>query len=279
MASAAGRRASAGSFALIGPIAWTMLIAIPLVYLILISLRSRGEYLREPLGLPTSPTLDNYITAWIRGGLGTAFLNNIIITVTAVTATVVLGSLASYGIARWKGRVGNVVFLYFALGLIVPFQLGLPALYKMAVPTGLVDTLAGVIIVHVGANLPLAIFLYTGFLLSVPLELEEAARVDGAGELRTFVSIVFPLLRPVTATVIILTSIGVWNDLIVALFLLQDRSKMPLARSLLEFMGQYNSDVPVIFAAAVLVVAPIAAVFFILQRHFVSGLTQGALRG
>ncbi len=142
--------------------------------------------------MPSGLNLENYVTAWVDGGLGIAFLNNIIITTLSVLGIIVIGSLAAYAIVRWQGRAGRSAYRYFALGLIVPFQLGLPAVYKLSVQAGLVDTLAGVILVHIGAGLPLAIFLYSGFLLSIPLELEEAARVDGAGDLRTFVSIVFP---------------------------------------------------------------------------------------
>jgi len=197
----------------------------------------------------------------------------------AVGGVVVLGSLAAYGIVRWVGRSARPIYVYFLLGLIVPFQLGLPTLFKMWARIHLVDSLSGVILIQIGAGLPLAIFLYAGLLMAVPYELEEAARVDGAGDVRTFVSVVFPLLRPVTATVIILTSINVWNDLIVSLFFLQSPQHYTLSRSVLNFIGVYSSDVPVIFASATLILAPVIAVFLLLQRYFVSGLTQGALRG
>ncbi|MET0887361.1 MAG: carbohydrate ABC transporter permease [Mycetocola sp.] len=260
-------------------VVWALFVAIPIAYLVLVSLRTRQEYSANPLGLPTNPAWENYATAWVEGGLLQSFLNNIIVTVVSVAGTVLLASMASYAIARWRGRIGNGFYLLFVLGLIVPFQLGLPTLYRIWVQAGLVDSLWGVILIHIAAGLPFAIFLYSGFLLTVPLELEESARVDGAGDVRTFVSVVFPLLRPVTATVVILTSIGVWNDLLIALYFLQSPDKSTLSRSTLAFVSDYSSNIPVVFACAVLIVAPILVLFVLLQRFFISGLTQGALRG
>jgi len=261
------------------PIAWAAMIAVPMAFLVIGSLRTRGEYLLDPVALPTAPRFENYATAWVDANLGGAFINNVIVSLFAVAGIVAFGSLAAYGVVRWRGRASGFWYGFFALGLIVPFQLGLPALYKLWVQAGLVDSLFGVILVHIGVNLPLAIFLYAGFLLGVPLELEEAARVDGASTFRVFRSVVFPLLGPVHATVVILTSIGVWNDLLISVFFLQSKEHLTLARATLTFMSTYNSNTPVVYAAAVLVVVPILALFVVLQRFFVSGLTQGALKG
>lgn len=268
---------SLGSWLL--PIVWALLICIPLVYSVFISLRTATSYAKSPLAFPSVPTLQNFTTAWVSGNLAQAFLNNTIITVIAVAGVVFFAAAAAYAIVRWIGRGGTALYNYFLLGLIVPIQLGLPELFKIWANLHLVDTLAGVILIHVGANLPLAIFLYAGFLRSVPLEIEEAARIDGASQFRTFISIVLPLLKPATATVVILTSIGIWNDLIVSLFFLESPDKLTLSREALSFVGAYSSNVPVVFASAVLILAPVLVVFFALQRFFVSGITQGALRG
>jgi raffinose/stachyose/melibiose transport system permease protein len=268
-----------GALLYLFPVVWAAMIAVPMIFLVMGSLRTRGEYLLDPVAVPTVPQFENYVTAWEDADLAGAFLNNLIVTVLAVGGIAVLGSLAAYGVVRWRGRGSGFWYGFFALGLIVPFQLGLPALYKLWVQAGLVDSLLGVILVHIGVNLPLAIFLYAGFLLGVPIELEESARVDGASSFRVFRSIVFPLLGPVHATVVILTAIGVWNDLLISVFFLQSKDNLTLARATLTFMSTYNSNTPVVYAAAVLVVVPILLLFVILQRFFVSGLTQGALKG
>lgn len=260
-------------------IVWAAIIIVPLAYLVIIALRTQQQYAADPLGLPTEWRWDNFVTAWEQGNLAVAFVNTAIVTVVSVVGVIVFGSLAAYAIVRWRGPAGGRFYVYFVAGLIVPFQLGLPTLYRIWAELGLVNNLQGVILIHVGASLPLAVFLYAGFLRTVPIELDEAARMDGAGEIRTFASVIFPLLRPVTATVTILTSIGVWNDLLISLFFLQRANTHTLPRSALIFMGTYSSNLPVIFAVATLSVIPIMVVFVALQRFFLSGLSSGALKG
>ncbi len=264
---------------LLPAIVWVAIILVPIVFLVFISLRTRGAYARSPLAFPESFEIGNYADAWNQGTIPSAFVNTLVITLVSVAGVVVLASLAAYGIVRWRGRAGGGIYVYFVLGLIVPFQLGLPLLFKIFAGAGLTDTLPGVILVQIGAGLPFAVFLYSGFLRSVPLELEEAARIDGAGDVRTFVSIVFPLLRPVTATVVILTAINVWNDLIVSLFFLSSPGNQTLPLATVGFRSLVSSNQPVIFACAVITVLPIIVLFVVLQRFFMSGLTQGALRG
>jgi raffinose/stachyose/melibiose transport system permease protein len=264
---------------LLPAIVWAALILLPLAFLVFISLRTAQAYAKSPLDIPRSLDLQNYVDAWSQGTVPTAFLNNIIVTAATVVGVVVLSSIAGYGIVRWRGRAGSRFYVFFVLGLIVPFQLGLPILFKMWAQLGLVDSLPGIILVQIGASLPLAVFLYAGFLRSVPLELEEAARIDGAGDLRTFVSVVFPLLRPATATVVILTAITVWNDLVVSLFFLSTPTNQTLPLTIIGFVSIVSSNQPLIFACAVITVLPIIVLFVVLQRFFMSGLTTGALRG
>lgn len=268
-----------GGFRYIVPTIWAFLIMVPLLSMVSIALKSPADYIKNPIGIPNQFVWANFAKVWTQGDLPKAFFNNMIVTVVTVAVVVLFGSLASYGLTRWIGRTGRVAYIYFVLGLIVPFQLGLPSLYKIWVNFGWVDSLGGVILVHIGAALPLAIFLFSGFLLSVPLELEEAASIDGAGDIRTFFSIVFPLLRPITATVSILTGIAVWNDLIVSLFFLQSPENLTLPRVLVGYSSLFGTDVPLLFASAIISIAPIAVGFVLLQRFFVAGLTSGALRG
>jgi len=270
----------AGDIARLLPaIVWAALILVPIVFLILISLRSAQSYAQAPLAFPKSFDVQNYIDAWNQGTLPSAFVNNLVVTGASVVGVVILASFAAYGIVRWSGRTGNRLYVYFVLGLIVPFQLGLPILFKLWAQIGLVDSLPGIILVQIGANLPLAVFLYSGFLRSVPVELEEAARIDGAGDLRIFVSVVFPLLRPATATVVILTAITVWNDLIVSLFFLSTPTNQTLPLTIIGFISIVSSNQPLIFACGVIAILPIIVLFVLLQRFFMSGITAGALRG
>jgi len=265
--------------ALIIPSAWAIGVAIPLCYLLITSLRSNADYIQHPTSWPQVWTFDNYVTAWTQGLFVRGFVNNVIVTGLATVGVIVLGSAAAYGISRWASRWSQALNIYTVLGLIVPFQLGLPTLYRLWVAMGLDNSLLGAACVHIGSSLPLAIFLYLGFLRSVPRDLEDAARIDGAGEFRVFASVVFPLLAPTTATLIILMCIFVWNDLIISVFFLQDTSVYTLPKTNLTLTGALEADVPALMASAVIAVLPVIIVFIALQRRFLSGLTAGAFRG
>ncbi|TFC50491.1 carbohydrate ABC transporter permease [Cryobacterium sp. TmT2-59] len=263
---------------MIPAIIWAVLILVPLAYLFIIPFRTQQEYSANPLGIPAGLNFENYATAWNQGQLGTAFANTMAVTAVSVAAIIALSSAAAYALSRWRGRAGSRLFTVFALGLIVPFQLGLPTLYKMWAGAGLVDNLPGVILIQIGAGIPLAVFLYYGFLSGVPRELEEAAKIDGASDLRVFTSLVFPLLKPATATVAILSTITVWNDLIVSLYFLQSKANQTLPKATIGFQSTFNNDVPVFFACAVLSLVPVLIAFIALQKFVLSGLTAGALR-
>ena len=270
-----GKRAAA-----LAPVmVWTLLLLVPLVTAISIALKTRFDLLTRPLGLPQPFVWGNIVTAWNQANLSSALFNSVVITSGAVLGLVVFGALAAYPLARRVGRWPQGIYTYFILGLIVPLQLGLIPLYRTWNWLGLVDTHLGVILIQIGASLPLVIFLYTGFIKTVPRELEEAAAIDGASQWRVFWTIVFPLLRPVTATVIILTSLVIWNDFLIALLFLQDPNLQTIPLAIYGFVGQYSQSWNLIFASIVVSSLPIIAVFLVLQRSFIKGLTGGALKG
>jgi raffinose/stachyose/melibiose transport system permease protein len=158
-------------------------------------------------------------------------------------------------------------------------QLGLVPLYRAWQWLGLINSREGVVLIEIGALLPLTIFLYTGFIKTVPRELDEAAAIDGAGQFRTFWTIVFPLLHPVTATVAIVTSLVIWNDFLIPLLFLQQRDLQTIPLAIYGFVGEYSQSWNLIFASIVVSSVPIIALFLILQRFFIKGLTGGALKG
>lgn len=258
---------------------WTLFLLVPLVTAVSIAFKTRFDLLVNPLGLPHPFAGNNIITAWTQADLSAALVNSLIITGGAVLGLVVLGSIAAYPLARRVGRWPRGIYTYFVLGLIVPLQLGLIPLYRTWNWLGLVDTHLGVILIQIGALLPLVIFLYTGFIKTVPRELEEAAAIDGASQWRTFWTIVFPLLRPVTATVIIVTSLVIWNDFLIALLFLQDPTLQTVPLAIYGFVGQYSQSWNLIFASIVVSSLPIIVVFLVLQGSFIKGLTGGALKG
>jgi raffinose/stachyose/melibiose transport system permease protein len=258
---------------------WTIIALVPLLILIGVALRSRLELLQSPIAVPTHPLWSNFGEAWANASLGSAFVNSCIVTGCSLVGLVIFGALAAYPLARRTGRWANATFNYFVAGIIVPFQLIIIPLYREIKAFGLLDTLAGVILVSIAGSLPLVIFLFTGFIRAIPRELEEAAIIDGAGQLRVFWQVIFPLLRPITSTVIITSMLVVWNDFFLPLLFLQSENNRTLPLAIYSFVGQYNNDWPLIFASVIMASLPLILIFLFLQRYFIRGLASGAVRG
>ncbi len=280
------RRAPAAPWKLLRPVPrvavlviWTLVIVVPMLAVFSVAVKTRLELLSNPLGWPQQFHWENFVNAWQQANLGQAFLNSIIITVSSVIGIILIGAAAAYPLARRSGKSYNIIYLYFFAGIILPGQFGLFALYREWTTFNLVNTLPGVILCAIGGAMPFVIFLYTGFIKTVPRELEEAAKLDGAGPFRAFWTIVFPLLKPATATVIITSGLGVWNDLFTALVFLQDQDKQTLPLAIYSFVGQYGNDWTLLLASIIMASIPVIAVFLFLQRYFVQGLSGGALRG
>lgn len=258
---------------------WTLIILVPVLAVFSVAFKTRMELLNNPLGWPQIFHWDNFARAWDQAAMGTAFANSIIVTVASVIGIVIIGASAAYPIARRSAMAYNVLYLYFFAGIILPGQFGLFALYREWTDLGLVNTLLGVVLCSIGGSMPFVIFLYTGFIKGVPRELEEAAALDGSGPFRTFWTIVFPLLLPATATIIITSGLSVWNDLFTSLIFLQDQDKQTLPLAIYSFVGQYGNDWTLLMASIIISSLPLIMVFFFLQRYFVQGLSGGALRG
>lgn len=184
----------------------------PVYALVTLSLKDERQVAESPLAPPGSPALDNYSAAWTRAELGPALMNSTVITVASLVALIALGSFAAYFLSRRASRLGYGLYVLFLLGIVLPFQLGMIPLFKLVDGAGLLGTYQGMIIFYTGIQLPFTIFLYTGFIRALPGDYAHAALIDGAGHVRAFTRVVFPLLRPVTGTVLILNAVFIWND-------------------------------------------------------------------
>ncbi|SCL28296.1 carbohydrate ABC transporter membrane protein 2, CUT1 family [Micromonospora pallida] len=254
-----------------------VVFAFPLYILVNLSLRP-GDDVSSPLLPPTAPTLANYAAAWEQAGLASALLNSAIVTVASVCIIVLISSMAAYPLARITSRLSTGTFWLVIGGMLVPFQVALIPLYQSMRDLGLLGSLWALVIFYSGAQVPFSVFLYTGFLRALPKEFEEAAAIDGAGTLRTFRSVVFPLLRPVTGTVVILNAINVWNDFLVPLLYLSGTPQQTVTVALYAFVGQFVSNWPIVFAGLVISILPVLAVYFIMQRQIIRGFA-GGLKG
>lgn len=223
--------------------------------------------------------LDNFTNAWTEAELNQAILNNIIVTVSAGILLVMIGSIASYPLARFRTRLNKTVYGIFVSAMIVPPLTILVPLYRFMVDIGGMNKLWGIVLLHVTFSLPVTIFLYTGFIRSIPYELEEAALIDGAGRFKLFYKILMPLLKPITATVVIVTCVNIWNDYQFSVFFLQRSEVHTITVALSGFFSQFNNNVGWVAAGSLLGAIPITFVYLMLQRYFIQGLSSGAVKG
>ncbi len=260
-------------------VGWLFVVVVPLYILLTVALKSPKELTTNLFGLPQQPLWGNFVKAFQRSNFGQALFSSVLVTASAVAALVLLGASAAYPLARRIAHGFRGVYLFFLAGIMVPFQLAMLPLYKLMLALNLINTHLGVICIYTATSLPLTIFLYVGFIKGINHELEEAALIDGCGKLKMFWLIIFPLLSPVTATVIIVNSIFIWNDLLVALLFLQKREARTIPIATFSFIGQYNNDWTAIFSSVVLSILPMLIVFLLLQRYFIKGLSSGAVKG
>jgi raffinose/stachyose/melibiose transport system permease protein len=255
----------------------TLVVAFPLYIVINLSLRPRNS--TQSILAPTSDvTFANYRTAWEDADLGAALLSSTFVTVVSVLIIVVVSSLAAYTLARVTRKWSQVVFFVVMIGLLLPFQLALLPLYTTIRDLGLIGSHWSLILFYSGLQVPFATFLYVGFIRTLARDYEEAAMLDGCGPLSAFGRVVFPLLRPVTGTVIILNAVFVWNDFFTPLLYLSgtDTATMPLAIS--TFVAQYTSNFNVVFAGLLIGIVPVLTVYFLMQRSIIKGFS-GGLKG
>jgi raffinose/stachyose/melibiose transport system permease protein len=248
----------------------------PFYLLINISVRhTGGDVYASPLTPSSHPTLEPYLQAWQGGTLGHGFVNSAIITVSSVALLIVIGSVTAYALARRPGTPSAWLTGLFTAGLILPVQLGVIPLFAAMRSLGLVGTYAGMILLYAGFLMPLSVFLYSGFLKSMPPEYEEAAEVDGGSRMRIFARVVFPMLRPATGTVAILSGLIIWNDFFTPLIFLSGTSHATLPVIVYDLVGGLGTEWNVIFAAVVISIAPLVLFFAVAQRRLIRGFSGG----
>lgn len=251
---------------------------VPIYYLFVSTFKTQREIVEAPLALPSSLNLVNYMRALETMDFFRHFLNSLLITSLSVILIVVLGSMAAYAIARRPNRLTKFLRSWFLIGFMVPLQTTMLPLFLIMKHLGLINTCQGLIFLH-GNGAVFALFLYTAFIRAMPRDLEEASFVDGAGVFRTFWQIVFPLLRPVTATLVIFNTIWIWNDFLLSYLFLSSNDKSTLIMQVYNGVGLYFIDWSIMMPVLVLAVTPMIIFHIVMQRHIVAGLTAGSLRG
>ena len=241
------------------------------------SLKLKTDILDNPLAFPAHITWDNFNQALTKMNFFRSLTNSIIITVLSVSLLIVFSSMLAYFLARTKSKPSKWIFLVLVASMIVPFQaLMIPFMARWA-PFVAINNRAALIFFYIGFGTALSTFLYHGFISTIPTEIDEAASIDGASDMVAFWRIIFPMMRPITATVAIINALWIWNDfLLPRLVLTQDTQTLPLSTYL--FYGQYSIEYGQAMAGLVLAVIPIVIFYLVLQKQFISGISQGAVK-
>lgn len=272
-----GLRRTPLSYTVLGLVAAYSLV--PVLMLVFNSLKSDLELGRNPLGPPQNPRLENFTEAWVQGSLGRGMLNSAIIVLGTVVGVWICAGLAAYALARldvpFKGGVATYLFLVISL----PVQIFLVPLFFLWSRLGLTDTLQGLIIIYVAINTPFATLLLRSFLVAIPKEIDEAARIDGANELQTAVRVVLPLARPGFLTVGIVVGLAAYNELLFAVTFISEPSTLPIATAYLNFSQGFTQQYGLLNAAGVIMVVPVLVMFVLMQKKFISGLAAGGVKG
>ncbi|HHW00856.1 MAG TPA: carbohydrate ABC transporter permease [Clostridiaceae bacterium] len=252
----------------------------PIFLVIINSLKSFKEVMTNVIALPASLHFENYTYVWKNINYPRLFLNNVIVTVTAILGIVVFCSIAGFMLSRTRSRLSWLLYIFCIAPMLIPFQTIMITLIKFLKIINLPNNVWGLGTLYWGFAAPTAIFMYHGFVKNVPKEIDESAIVDGASTLRMFFSIIFPLLKPITSTIVIIDVMWIWNDFLLPLIFLDGaKETKTLTLAAYTFIGQYITDWQYTMTAIVLAVVPSILFFIFMQKHIVKGVTAGAVKG
>jgi raffinose/stachyose/melibiose transport system permease protein len=259
--------------------AWSVVVLFPLWTLIVNSFKPQKEIFKDPFGLPKNFTLAGYEAAWKTGRFDLYFTNSIIVTLISLVLILAVGSMAAYSLAKWKSWVTNFLYVFFIAGLMIPIRLGTIDLVRLIKTLNLQDTIWSLIPVYIAMGMPIATFVLTAFIKDLPSEMFDAAKVDGASEWQTYLTIVLPLMRPALATVAIFNMIKIWNDFWFPLVFIRVEEARTVALGVSLLFGQYRTDWTRALAVLSLAAVPLLILYVLLSRQFIKGLTAGAVKG
>jgi raffinose/stachyose/melibiose transport system permease protein len=251
----------------------------PILLVIMNSFKTTPAIFMGPFQFPAGKTfsLSGYERVFTRGNIAGNYVNSLIVTVSTVVLTVMTAALAAFALVEYKLRMTPLLAGLFVVGIMLPIRLGTVPILEIMIAWRLVDTLVSLILVYTAMSIPIAVTLMIAYFRTVPTELKEAARIDGAGEFRTFL-IALPIVRPGLAAVATLTMLPVWNDLWFPLILAPSRQNQTVTLGVQQFVGQFMNDYPGLLAALSLGIVPLVVLYVIFSRQFIRGLSQGAVK-
>ena len=251
----------------------------PVFFAVMSAFKSNGDILKSPVALPTSFYLKNFQDLFAQSDFITAIRHSLILTVVSEALIVCIVPMASYAIERRSTRITALIYTYFLAGMMIPFHLYMFPLFKEMKIFGIYGTLAGPIVCYISGSVAFGALLYGSFLKGVPLEIEEAAQIDGCTPFQTFWKVTFPLLGPCTASMVVLNGLNIWNDFLMPYLALPSNQAKTITVEVYSFVGQYTARWDIVFAGTMCSIVLALMIFILLQKYFVKGITAGAAKG
>jgi raffinose/stachyose/melibiose transport system permease protein len=251
----------------------------PVYFTLISAFKTNGEILRSPIALPSAFRLANFAYLWNKTRIPQAALNSAFLTLVSTSLMILIIPMSSYAIERRKTRLSKFLYSYFIAGMMIPFQVYMIPLFRQLRVIGLFGTLYGPIIVYVSGATAFGTLLYCSFIKSIPREIEEAAAIDGYHSFSIFWKIVFPLLGPCTASMIILQGLGIWNDFLMPLMVMPANRPKTINVEIFSYIGEFQIRWDILFSGTLCAMLPILLIFAFLQKYFVSGIMAGTLKG
>jgi len=256
----------------------SLIVLIPYLLVVLTSLKTSKEAGLFQLNLPSEiHFLDNYKIVFEKGNVLLSFYNSIVITAVSVVIILVSSALLSFYIARVKSRFSSFLYVFFVMGMMAPISL--VTTYQLLESLGLIDTFIGVVFIYASIMIPFAAFIFVGFVKTIPMEMDEAAIIDGSGSFRLFFSIILPLLKPVIFTNLILVFMAIWNDAHIILFFLSNSDSWTMPLNIYRFFSYYRADWNYIFGSVFLTTIPVLILYMFGQKYIIAGMVSGAVKG
>lgn len=261
----------------------TILLAIlflyPVFFALISAFKSNGDILKNPIALPTSFYTQNFQDLFAQSDFATAILHSVFLTVVSELLIVCIVPMAAYGIERRKSKTTSLIYTYFLAGMMIPFHLYMFPLFKEMKVFHIFGNMVGPIVCYISGSIAFGTLLYCSFLKGIPLEIEEAAQIDGCTPFQTFWKVTFPLLGPCTGSMVILNGLGIWNDYLMPYLALPSGKAKTITVEIASFVGQYTARWDIVFAGTVISIVPALIIFCMFQKYFVKGITAGAAKG
>lgn len=251
----------------------------PLLWVILASFKNNTTLMTDPFGWPNPLNFDNYVKAWVGGGIGGYFLNSVIVVGCTLVISILINCMAAYGMARMKWKLSGAAMVFFLTGMMVPIHATLIPLYTMFSAIGFLNSYLSLIVPYVVFTFGQSIYIMRGFFGNIPKEMEEAAVIDGCSIWRAFWRIIMPISTAGIFTIGLFTFNGTWNELLVGLIFTNSKAIRTLPVGLTSFVGQYSTNYTPMFAAIVIAILPTIIVYCCFSNKIVGGLTAGAVKG